>query len=1544
MDESKEVTAKVNPYKNANKCSRLFFCWLNQFHSYGHRNQVTKADLYPVAPWDASDRVSARLEEEWEREVANKSKEGKDPSLAKAVMLCFGARFMFWAIFILFEEALKLIQPILLGKLIDYFSPSSGISENEAYAYATGVCLCTILHPIVHHPHYHATLRLGMHLRIASCSMIYKKALRLSNTAFQKTTTGQMSNLMSNDVSRFDRAVTFLHYLWIGPLQALVIFGLLVYEIGWVCVFAYILLVLLVPFQSILGKYFGKLRKKTAVLTDERVRLMDEIVNAMRVIKMYAWEKPFSDMVFKIRTSEIAKVVAATVPMSVNLTIGLVGNRALDLVLLASYAATTDYMKASTMYIIIMYCSTLRGTFLRTYPRAVQVKNECTVSLNRIQALLQLPEHEQAIDSSNILAGDQFLDTKHTKDGVKSAHCQGTEISVCIEDMNASWTNDDDSYVLKNINLKMTSHELLGVIGPVGSGKSSLLVSLLGELPQIDGVVKCTGTPAYAAQQPWIFSGTVRQNILFGKEYNQERFSEIVYVCALEKDMQILPKGDLTPVGERGVTLSGGQKARVSLARALYHDADIYLLDDPLSAVDSEVGRHIFEKCIKGYLRNKLVILVTHQLQFVGSCDRVLVLREGKEEALGPLDEIMKSGINVTSFLKSEDKNGNGDDDDDEEEEELDSDDIQTSIPLPGHKKMGSVHRRSTIRKQPKLTESMTGETKTSNKGGGGLIKEEQKSRGRVSFGTYKDYFAAGGGWLRFTWLVTVMVGAQAIYILSDLWISVWADTEEWRYENDQNRTYSDVTCVENNSPECSSGMTEDTGPYGDFISGLERYMFTVILLGIVVITFIIAFYRGFYFFRVVIKSSKNLHNAMFKAVLRAPIRFFDTNPGGRILNRVTKDIGIMDDQLPMLFFDVVQKALMILGILIVCCIINPIIIIPTVPIVIIFIYLRYYTVQTTREVKRLDGTTRSPVYSHLAASVQGLWTIRAFQMEDKFTNEFHKHQNANTQAWFMFLATSRWFAIRLDWLAAAFITFVIYLSVPAAKFEWINAGLAGLILSNAISLSSAFQFTVRQSALVENMMTAVERVVEYTKLDPEAPLEKDEHKPPDHWPRYGGVTIEHMCLQYATEEPFVLKDVTCQILPQEKVGIVGRTGAGKSSLVTALFRLAEPDGGLCIDGLDIKNMGLHDVRKKLSIIPQDPVLFTDSVRRNLDPFDQYNDNDLWTVLTEVQLQPAISEMAEGLDSSVGERGSNLSVGQRQLVCLARAVLKGNRILVLDEATANVDPRTDELIQETIRKKFSHCTVLTVAHRLHTVMDADRIMVLNEGRMVEFDSPCALLQNTSSFLNAMVDKTGRNEASKLREMAKRYHKERITNGSQPIIPTYQLANSRTDVNSTSPPQSNYQCHRSTQTDNVEMGTLHGHSDHTGQDGGQQNSNANIAIITDGLNEHEGENTPVSHAALNGGELHFSKFHRGSKGFGFSIAGREEDTGVPMWISKVETDSPAHLEGDLKIGDEIIEINGTSKDNLTCADVVNIITHKEGSIRLLVKRVQHTTIL
>uniref|UniRef100_A0A8C4HMY5 Cystic fibrosis transmembrane conductance regulator n=1 Tax=Dicentrarchus labrax TaxID=13489 RepID=A0A8C4HMY5_DICLA len=1264
--EEVSKASKTNPAATASLLSKIFFWWLNPLFSTGYKRRLEEDDMYEVLPEDGSETVGQELHSYWDHEVQMATTELRKPRLSKAIIKCYWKSYAVLGFFTLIEEVIKVIQPVVLGQMIRYFEnydPNNMKALHQSLGYAAGLSLCTIGLALLHHLYFYHVQRAGMKIRVAMCHMIYKKVNLCSISAMGKTTTGQIVNLLSNDVNKFDDVTIFLHFLWVGPLQAAAVVGLLWLEIGPSCLAGMVVLMFLMPVQTMFGRLFSKFRSKTAVLTDSRIRTMNEVVSGIRIIKMYAWEKPFAALVSEVRSKEISKIMKSSYLRGLNMASFFCASKIIVFITFTIYVLLGNPISASRVFVTVSLYSAVRLTVTLFFPNAIEKLFECRVSIRRIQEFLMLDEITK---SSPTLTQDEKMDA-----------------SVEIQDMTCYWDKSLDAPSLQNISFNLNSNQLLAVIGPVGAGKSSLLSSILGELPTEKGVLKVKGQLTYAAQQPWVFPGTIRSNILFGKELNTQKYERVIRACALKRDMELLPDGDLTLIGDRGATLSGGQKARVNLARAVYQDADIYLLDDPLSAVDAEVGRHLFEQCICGMLRNKPRVLVTHQLQYLKAADQILVLKEGHMVAKGTYTELQQSGLDFTSLLKKE-----------EEEEQQQPQDI-----LP---RMRTLSQNSVLSHTSSVHSVKDGDQLPAEHVQ--VVAEESRAQGNIKMSLYVKYLRAGAH-------IVVLVAVILVNVLAQvLSFSIFI---------------------------------------GIFLIG--------VCFCLTVATIIFGFMRNLLLFNVLVRCAQSLHNRMFSAILRTPVRFFDVNPIGRVLNRFSKDIGQLDANMPWTFVDFIQVFLQILGVIAVSVSVIPWILIPVLPLLLFFLYLRRYFLQTSRDVKRLESTTRSPVFSHLSSSLQGLWTIRAFGAEERFQKTFDAHQDLHSGAWFLFLTTSRWFALRLDGICSIFVTVTTFGCLLLRN--QLDAGSVGLALTYSVTLMGMFQWGVRQSAEVENMMTSVERVVEYTELESEAPWETQKRPPPD-WPSKGLVTFDRVSFSYSDDGPLVLKNLKAMFRPKEKVGIVGRTGAGKSSLVSALFRLAEPQGKIYIDGVLTSEIGLHDLRQKMSIIPQDPVLFTGSMRKNLDPFNQHTDEELWNALREVQLKSVVEELPGKLETVLAESGSNFSVGQRQLVCLARAVLRKNRILIIDEATANVDPRTDELIQKTIREKFRECTVLTIAHRLNTIIDSDRILVLDAGNIHAYDEPYTLLQDPEGIFYKMVQQTGKQEAVALLEAAKQAYDSR----------------------------------------------------------------------------------------------------------------------------------------------------------------------------------------
>nr|XP_039260708.1 multidrug resistance-associated protein 4-like isoform X2 [Styela clava] len=1325
-----------NPMFRANIFSLFSYWWLNDFFAEGSKRSLQEYDMLELDTSNTSAAITSDLEKNWKKEVERSIKsKTNNPSLIRAVVMTYKGRHAICGVLALLEECLRTAVPVLIAYLIKYFENQTDTPVWHAYAYAAGISVITISLAILHHQSFYLSQRIGWHMRASTCALMYKKTLRLSQKSLNHTTTGQIVNLGATDVLRFDWLPVFLHYLWIGPLQCLVVGVILWQEFGIAILAGMGVLVLIMILQTFNGKAFGKLRSMTAVLTDERIRLMNEVVTGMRIIKMYAWEKPFAKLVSDVRRKEVKRILMASSIKAFNFCFFVCQDKILTFVTLIVYVALGGTVTASKSFLLLSISTALRLPVGFFYPRAMTYLSESLVAISRIEAffLMSILRVVSLVTGSFLPLAIEFLSSSIVSFGR---------------------IQDDDSkeradITLKCINVRLEAGKLLAVIGPVGAGKSSLLSAVLGELPALKGKAIVHGKIVYSNQVPWVFSGTLRENILFGEEYEKERYDDVISACCLTKDLTLLSDGDLTLIGERGVTLSGGQKARVSLARATYkRNADICLLDDPLSAVDTTVASHIFKHCICGLMKHKARILVTHQLQLLKTVDEILIFKEGTVSDRGTYDELQAKGVDFAALLKKKEKGVAA----------------EESIPLtPKIRRRASISGSSLLSRRNSLNTSHISimsrlsltEIEQEEKSMGELIPEETREQGSIEGKVYLEYFKVAANKFSLALFFIFIIASHIIYVMNDWWLSEWAASYENYVESlsmmsnsslDESMRYSGSGQFE--SPTKTANLTSLTQLDSTATFDSSFYLKVYAILSAIMVM-VVLIHANIHFY-ICVTSGIHMHNKMFRAILRAPIRFFDTNPSGRILNRFSKDMGQIDELLPLTFMDFLWIFGVIISVLILTSVVNYFVIIVIIPLVIYFLWLRNYYLRTSRDIKRLEGTCRSPVFSLLSSTLQGLLTVRAFGVQNQFENKFHECQDLHSASWFLFLVGSRWFGLRLDLITATFVSTVAFFSVISASLLNLNPGEIGLILTYTASLVSQFQWGVRQSAEVENLMTSVERVQQYYRIPPEAADENPDNKPPKSWPPYAAIDFKSVSFSYYKDGPDVLQNIDLEIRAKEKIGVVGRTGAGKSSLISALFRLSElTSGEIFIDGIPITPLGLQDLRSVLSIIPQDPILFTGTMRRNIDPFNKYSDEDLWNALEQVQLKELVKSLPMKLNTELAESGSNLSVGQRQLVCLARAVLRKSKILVIDEATANVDIRTDRLIQMTIRQKFKQCTVITIAHRINTIIDSDKILVLDEGQVKEYDEPHTLLEMKDGYFARMVKSAGLSESQVL---------------------------------------------------------------------------------------------------------------------------------------------------------------------------------------------------
>ncbi|XP_060851388.1 probable multidrug resistance-associated protein lethal(2)03659 [Rhopalosiphum padi] len=1324
MDAGNKEERPLNPRAKANILEIFTFSWIFKLFKVGRKRDLEFNDLYIPLNNDRSSLLGVELKKRWKIETVNAKNENREPSLLRVLVRMFGAKLMLYGFIQAFVEiVLRMSQPILIGGLLEYFNPdkSNTMDLNHAYFYASGLLLNMLANILLFHYSQMEMGHLGMKIRVACCSAIYKKALRLSKTSLGKTTIGQVVNLLSNDVNRFDIAFIFIHFLWVGPLQTIVVTYFLWQELGVSSLVGVAIFLVFIPLQGWLGKKTSEYRSRTAPRTDERVRLMNEIISGIQVIKMYTWEKPFAVLVQLARKMEL-KQIRGVLFIRVFLQSFIIFHLRFALFIsILSYILLGNYINTQKVFVILSYLKILT-TMTVFFPQGILTLAEMLISIKRIQTFFLQDEkhkHNKILPSKPEATSKNSIEMLHfnseyfatNKNDNEENTDQSDNFGIDVLNVSAKWILNQPENTLNNINLSVRPGRLVAIIGPVGAGKSSLIQAILRELPLCEGSISVCGTVSYASQEPWLFNGSIQQNILFGSPMDYNRYEEVIKVCALKTDFKQLPYGDRSLVGERGVSLSGGQRARVNLARAVYKQTDIYLLDDPLSAVDTHVGKHLFEKCIKDYLKEKTCILITHQIQYLSSVDQIILMENANILAEGSYQELQSSGLDFTKLLKSS-----------EETTDSEIDDTKATI-------NNSVEQLSNLSRQGSVgsVSSSIDENKLNGTRAEPIEVAETRSSGKVSRSIYLSYISAGGNAFKILFLLFICIFTQMLGTGGDYWISYWVNLEDNVFRN-----------TESKSTNTSNFMTYVTSGSSWVIS---RQCCVIVYTVINVAMIIVVFIRCATFVSVFIGTSMNLHTNMFNAITRATMYFFNTNSSGRILNRFTKDIGAIDEMITVPSLDFIYNSLSLMGIIVVVGIVNVYLLIPTFFIGVLFYYTVVYYLSTSRSIKRLEGVSRSPVLGYMNASLQGLSTIRAFEAEEVLSLEFDNHQDLHSSAWYIFISSTEALGFALD------IICLIYMSILTFSFLVIEndifGGDVGLVITQAISLTGSLQWGIRQFAQLDNQMTSVERVLEYTNVPQEAALESSQDKkPPKEWPDKGQIVFDNFYLRYSLDTAHVLKNLNIQIQAMEKIGIVGRTGAGKSSLIGALFRLALNEGNITIDGIEIHEIGLHDLRSKISIIPQEPILFSGSMRKNLDPLNEYPDHALWNALEEVELKTIVEDLPDGLNSKMSEGGSNFSVGQRQLVCLARAIVRSNKILVLDEATANVDSQTDALIQNTIRNKFRSCTVLTIAHRLNTVMDSDRVLVMDAGTIVEFDHPYNLLKNKDGFFYKMVEQTG----------------------------------------------------------------------------------------------------------------------------------------------------------------------------------------------------------
>ncbi|KAG1670803.1 Multidrug resistance-associated protein 1 [Nymphon striatum] len=1174
----------------------------------------------------------------------------KKPGIIITLLKSFWRDLAFGTSIRLTIDMLQYINPVLLNILISF------ISSNEptwkGVLYSIGIAAVIYIRETGNSHYYDKQMSLCVRIKGSLTMAIYKKGLMLSNSARQNYSIGSMVNLLAVDLQKFQDLVLYVPQLWMAPIIITIGIVQLWGVLGISCLSGIGVIVFFIPYSFIFTKTQDVYQEKVMHLSDKRLKVTNEVLSGVKVLKLYAWENPFKDTIKDIRTQEVKMIIGCIMSQSAT---EVAWQNVPTLISLASFATYVYIDKNNVLTPNVAFVSIALFNLIKVpmmlFPAAFSTIVEARVSINRI---------------------DNFLNSEELSDfEIKQDTDEGHQLS--IENGFFSWDSADKNSILENINIKVKPGELVAVVGKVGSGKSSLISSLLGEMHRKQGKVFRKGSIAYVPQVAWIQNNTVQQNITFTSEFKRKKYNKVIDACALRPDFDIMIAGDQTEIGEKGVNISGGQKQRISLARAVYSDADIYLLDDTLSAVDAHVGTHIFKGVLgpEGILKSKTRFMTTNSLTFLPECDQIIVLINGKISETGKYSELVqKSGAFAELVLQyaSEDNS---------------------------KETVQNLEAFESILEDKNVPEEFKR---------GKLIDEEEMETGSVSLEVYWTYIKQLGVLFAIASFLSYFI-TEGSSVLANIWLSLWSD-----------QSLQD-------SIQHSNGYW--LGIYAAF--GINSIIFYISAL------FFLCYGH--------IRASANLHLRMLDAILRAPMSFFDTTPLGRIINRFSKDVNTMDIILLIYIKMFLIFGIKVLGAVITITTQTPLIIIPIIPMVVIYLLIQNLYLKSSRQLKRIEAVTRSPMFSNFSESVTGASTIRAYRAHDVFAKIFQKNVDINQSSFYVGYLTARWLEVSTVFIGSSLVLFSALFSVLYRG--QIEPGAAGLSVTYAISIMFFLNVTIQLASFVETNIVSAERILEYSKVTPEAPWEIPHKKPSSNWPQEGVIEFKNYKTKYRSDLPLVLKGISFQTKPGEKIGVCGRTGAGKSSLTLALFRIIEATSGdIILDTVNISKIGLHDLRSRLTIIPQDPILFTGNLRFNLDPLKEHTDDEIWHALELSHLKNFVLSLDGCLDSTVSEGGGNISVGQRQLVCLARALLRQTKVLILDEATAAVDLQTDDFIQETIRKQFHDCTIITIAHRLNTIMDSSRILVLSDGEIVESNTPSALLENKDSIFYGMVKDAG----------------------------------------------------------------------------------------------------------------------------------------------------------------------------------------------------------
>lgn len=1195
---------KECPKNYATIFSLLAFSWMSPTMKYGYKHFLTHDDLWNLPPEETSNKAAQATTKAWERQLKTKK-----PSLWIALFAAHGSKYARGTYYKICSDSVQFLQPVLLRYFINFVqSYETDHPEPVIKGVVLALCMFTIavVFSFTLNQYFQEAWETAVRVRSGLVSMIYHKSIRLSNEARSVRSTGDIVNHMAVDTDRLSDLVVYGQQLWSAPCQVVICMALLVQLLGYSAFAGVAVMVAMIPVNAALARLSKRLQKQQMELKDARTRLMTETLENMKAIKLYAWTTAFMNKLEHLRNDQELGVLRKIGVLQA--LINSVFQTTPLFVAGASFAAfvMVENRPLSTDLIFpALALFNMLGFPLAMFPIVVSSIVEASNSVDRLTTYFSLSE----LQPEAVLRQDAKLSI-------------GDE-AVRIVDARFAWDSADPKPALDNIHFSARKGELSCIIGRVGAGKSSLLQAMLGDMYKVRGEVVVRGNVAYVAQSPWIMNASVQDNILFGHRWDKLFYERTIKACALSADLAVLPDGDQTEVGERGISLSGGQKARLTLARAVYARADIYLLDDILSAVDQHVGRHIIENVIgpNGLLKSKTRILATNSTRVLMEANFLVLLRDGKVLERGTYEQLMAMKGEVSNLMQAASNEANSSDDDEEDVEKLSSDDdvlsevddaeaieqadvleeLQEGQDTVAPIKPGATRRRisgATLRRASTVSyhaaQAPSGDNMPTKSG----QTKEGTEQGKVKWSVYLEY-AKATNLVAFFFYLSALVGALGTQLGnclqlhplrmltfpgSNLWLKYWAEFNDRYGGNNQ---------------------------IGKFVG-----VYVALGVGSALLILIQSLLQWQF---CSIEASRKMHDRMAFAIFRSPMSFFETTPVGRILNRFTSDVYRVDDSLGRSFNMCFTNVGKVMVTIIIISISTPAFVLVIIPLAAIYKYMQGYYLATSRELKRLESVSKSPVFAHFKESLNGLSTIRAYRQEARFAQEDENKIDTNMRAWMASATANRWLAVRLEFIGALVLLGAsVFAVVSVSTGSGLSAGLVGLALSYGLQITASLNWLVRMTVEVENNIVSVERILEYAALPSEAPEVISKNRPTHTWPAKGGISFAHYSTRYREGLDLVLKDISLDIKPREKIGVVGRTGAGKSSLTLALFRIIEAAAGdIEIDGIGIGTIGLMDLRRRLSIIPQDAAMFQGTIRDNLDPSHVHEDTELWTALCE---------------------------------------------------------------------------------------------------------------------------------------------------------------------------------------------------------------------------------------------------------------------------------------------------------------------------------------